>query len=166
MGVARWGVCPQGLKPRLIFGDFSRHGQGRALTKVTPKLLPYSANLIKFPSSVHLWPLPRLVLLNREHVSKSSRGFLISLCGVDKLVAADAERNQILLGVVSQSAAWVDVVYVEISKEPAALAAPSVPLQDLSAQSSVGFRLEPLPRAFWSERHHEAFPICSRKCCF
>ncbi len=47
MGVARWGVCPQGLKPRLIFGGFSRHGQGRALTKVTPNLLPYSANLIK-----------------------------------------------------------------------------------------------------------------------
>ncbi len=48
MGVARWGVCPQGLKRRLIFGGFSRHGQGRALTKVTPNLLPYSANLIRF----------------------------------------------------------------------------------------------------------------------
>ena len=62
---------------------------------------------------------------------------------MDNSVATDAEGHQVLLGVVSQSAAWVDVVYVEISKAPAALAAPPVALQHLSAQCSIGRRVEP-----------------------
>ncbi len=64
MGVARWGVCPQGLKPPFL-GPFYgtadpstplpstslRAGRAwfdcGALTKVTPNLLAHSANLIR-----------------------------------------------------------------------------------------------------------------------
>jgi hypothetical protein len=53
---------------------------------------------------------------------------------VGKLVAMDAEGDEIFLGVVSQSAARVDVVYLETSKEPTKLAAPPVAIQHLPAQ--------------------------------
>ena len=56
---------------------------------------------------------------------------------MDMLVALDAEGDEILLSVVSQSAAWVDVVYLETSKAPTKLAAPSIALQYLSAQVSI-----------------------------
>ncbi len=40
------GRMPSGAEAQADSWRFSRHGQGRALTKVTPNLLPYSANLI------------------------------------------------------------------------------------------------------------------------
>lgn len=43
-------------------------------------------------------------------MSESSQEFLVFLCGVDKSVAMDAEGDEILLGVVSQSAPSVDMV--------------------------------------------------------
>lgn len=70
---------------------------------------------------------------------------------MDISVAMDAEGHQVLLGVVSQSAACVEVVYLKISKVPTTLAAPSVPLQHLSAQSSIGFRAESHSRASWAK---------------
>jgi hypothetical protein len=48
-------------------------------------------------------------------------------------VTGGAEGNQVGLGVVSQSASWVDVVDLEISRAATALAAPGVPLQHLLA---------------------------------
>ena len=60
-------------------------------------------------------------------------------------VTGGAEGNQVGLGVVSQSASWVDVVDLEISRAATALAAPGVPLQHLLAQSTVGVRVEAQP---------------------
>ena len=84
---------------------------------------------------------------------------------MDTLVTADAEGDEVLLGVVSQSAAWVDMVYLEIGKVPTVLAAPPIALQHLLVQSSIRFRVEPKPRASWAKRHHEAFRTCSRNSC-
>ncbi len=84
---------------------------------------------------------------------------------MDTLVTADAEGDEVLLGVVSQSAAWVDMVYLEIGKVPTVLAAPPIALQHLLVQSSIRFRVEPKPRASWAKRHYEAFRTCSRNSC-
>jgi hypothetical protein len=47
---------------------------------------------------------------------------------MDKLVAADAEGDEILLGVVSQSAPSVDMVYLKPSETPTVLTPPSISL--------------------------------------
>jgi hypothetical protein len=49
------------------------------------------------------------------------------------LVTTGAECDEVLLGVVAQPAAWVDVVDLEAGKTPAMLAAPAIPLQHLLA---------------------------------
>ena len=49
------------------------------------------------------------------------------------LVAAGAEGDEVGLGVVSQSASWVDVVDLEVGTPAAVLAAPAVSLQHLLA---------------------------------
>ncbi len=48
-------------------------------------------------------------------------------------VTGGAEGNQVGLGIVSESASWVDVVDLEVSTTPAGLAAPVVSLQHLLA---------------------------------
>jgi len=47
-----------------------------------------------------------------------------------------------LLSIVSQSAAWFDVMHLKLGDAPAKLAAPPIPLQYLSVQSPIGFRIE------------------------
>ena len=49
------------------------------------------------------------------------------------MVAAGAERDQVLLSVVSEAAPRADVVDLEVSTTPAPLAAPAVSLQHLLA---------------------------------
>ena len=44
-----------------------------------------------------------------------------------------AERDEVLFGVVSQSASWVDVVDLQVGRSPAPLATPAVSLQHLLA---------------------------------
>ncbi len=48
-------------------------------------------------------------------------------------VTSSAEGNQVGLGIVSQSASWVDVVDLEVGRTAAVLAAPAVSLQHLLA---------------------------------
>ncbi len=48
-------------------------------------------------------------------------------------VTGGAEGNQVGLGIVSESASWVDVVDLEVCRIAAALAAPAIPLQHLLA---------------------------------
>jgi hypothetical protein len=52
---------------------------------------------------------------------------------VDFLVAGDAEGDEVLLGVVSQSASWLNVVDLEVGRAAAVLAAPAIALQHLLA---------------------------------
>ncbi len=62
-------------------------------------------------------------------------------------MTAGAEGNQVWLGVVSESTSWVDVVDLEVGRAAAVLAAPTIPLQHLVAQSTVGVRVEAEPGA-------------------
>jgi hypothetical protein len=63
---------------------------------------------------------------------KIIRGFLDLAFGVNFLVTASTQSDEIGLGVVSQTAAWVDVVNLKISKTSAILAAPSITLKYLA----------------------------------
>jgi hypothetical protein len=58
-------------------------------------------------------------------------------------VALGAERNEIFVGIVTQLAARLKVVNLQIFRSSTALAAPSVALKHLAAQPSIRFRLKP-----------------------
>ncbi len=58
-----------------------------------------------------------------------------------------AERDEVLFGVVSQSASWVDVVDLEVGRAATGLAAPAIALQYLLAKSTVGLGVEAQPGA-------------------
>ncbi len=81
------------------------------------------------------------------------------------LVTAGAEGDEVLLGVVAQSASWVDVVDLEVGRAAAALAAPAVALQYLLAQLTIGLRLKAEPGAAVDQTSHEALLSCSRNSC-
>ncbi len=58
------------------------------------------------------------------------------------LVTTRAEGDEVLLGVVSESASWVDVVDLEVGRSAAGLAAPAIALHHLLAKSTVGLGFE------------------------
>ncbi len=68
------------------------------------------------------------------------------------LVAIHAQGEQILLGIVAQTAAWVEVMNLELGRTAAVLAAPPVPLQYLLAQLTIGL---------WVERRRRGRRACS-----
>ena len=72
-------------------------------------------------------------------------------------MAVVAEGDQVDLRIVSELAPGADVVNLETVPSAAELTAPSVALENLPTQSSIGFRVEPQPGAFWAKRGHEAF---------
>ena len=52
-------------------------------------------------------------------------------------VTIRAEGDEVGLGIVAQSASWVDVVDLEVGRSAAVLAAPPIALQHLLAKSAV-----------------------------
>ena len=80
------------------------------------------------------------------------------------LVAPGAEGGEVGLGIVTQTAARVEVMNLEVSRATAALAAPAVSLQHLLAELAVGFRVEAKPGPPWVQASHEAFLSCSKNC--
>ena len=66
---------------------------------------------------------------------------------MNNFVAAGAESDQVLLGVVSESAPRVDVVNLKVGRPSAVLAAQAIALQHLLAQSTVGLGVEAKPGA-------------------
>ena len=68
---------------------------------------------------------------------------------MDFLMTPGAEGNEVSLGVVSQSASWVDVVDLKIGHPAAVLAAPAISLQYLLAKSTVGLGVEAKPGPPW-----------------
>ncbi len=80
------------------------------------------------------------------------------------LVTFYAEGDEVLLGVVAESAPGVDVVDLEVGRAAAVLAAPAIALQHLFAKLVVGFRVEAEPGAAREQASHEAFLSCSKNC--
>jgi len=75
-----------------------------------------------------------------------------------------AEGDEVLFGIVAQSAALIDVVDLEVGRTAAGLAAPAIALQHLLAKSTVGLGVEAEPGAAREQASHEAFLSCSRNC--
>ncbi len=75
-----------------------------------------------------------------------------------------AERDEVLFGVVSQSASWLNVVNLKVGRPAAVLAAPAIALQHLLAKSMVGLGVEAEAGAAWEQASHEAFLNCSKNC--
>ena len=60
-------------------------------------------------------------------------------------VAGCTEGDEVGLGVISESASWVDVMDLEVGRAAAALAAPPIALQHLLAELAVGLGVEAEP---------------------
>jgi hypothetical protein len=62
---------------------------------------------------------------------------------VDLLVALSAQGDQVLLGIMAKPTARSNMVELEITQRPAALAPPSVALEHSQLRSLVGLGIEP-----------------------
>jgi hypothetical protein len=80
------------------------------------------------------------------------------------LMTPGAEGDEVLFGIVAESAPRADVMDLEVGRAAAGLAAPGVPLQHLLAQLTIGLRVEAKPGAAREQASHEAFLSCSRNC--
>jgi hypothetical protein len=58
------------------------------------------------------------------------------------MIASGADRNQILLGIVTHPTAWLDVVHLKLGDGAAKLAVSRVAIQHVPAQFSIGFLVE------------------------
>jgi hypothetical protein len=68
------------------------------------------------------------------------------LSQVPSLMAIDAQGDEVLCPVIPQAAAKFPVMDLQVSRSPAPLTAPSVSLQDLSAEISISVGVESLAR--------------------
>ena len=68
--------------------------------------------------------------------------------------------------VISEQASRANVMDLEIVWASAALAPPSVSLQDLSTEFAVGIGIQPEPRSLRSYRVHDAFRTSSMNSAF
>jgi hypothetical protein len=62
---------------------------------------------------------------------------------MDVTVAISAERDQIFVSVVTQTASRANVVHLESIGSPARLASPSITLQHFGAEFAIGIWVEP-----------------------
>jgi len=85
---------------------------------------------------------------------------------VDSAVAISAERDQIFVHVVTQSASRAQVVNLEVLGTPAVLASPAVTHQYFGAELAIRIWVEPKPRSSWLKIIHRTFPICSTNSIF
>ena len=82
-------------------------------------------------------------------------------------VTGRAERDKVLLGIVSGLASVLFMVDLKVRPCTAPLACPAVPSQDLPTKLLVRFIVQPQSWTFWPDDTHEACPfICSRNACF
>ena len=81
-------------------------------------------------------------------------------------MAARTKRDQVVAGVVSEFASQAKVVDMQIRRTPTLLAPPSVSLQYVSAQLTIGIRIETNPGAFGSQGIHDAFRTSARNSAF
>ena len=75
-----------------------------------------------------------------------------------------AEGDEVGLGIVAQSASWLNVVNMKVGRSAAVLAAPAIPFQHLLVQLTIGLRVEAKPGPPWVQASHEAFLSCSKNC--
>jgi len=103
---------------------------------------------------------------HRIRSSGSYDGFLDLLPGMNFLMTASAQRNEIGFGIVTEVTAWLDVVNLKVSTTSTILAAPSIALKYLAPQFSVGPWAELQSGASVTRSVHEATRVRSRNSCF
>jgi hypothetical protein len=64
---------------------------------------------------------------------------------MDRLVTASTKRNEIPFGIFPQQATRIHMMNLKIGRKTAALTPPSVALENLAAEFSIGFRVETPP---------------------
>ena len=69
-------------------------------------------------------------------------------------LAISAERDQIFVCVVAQSASRANVVHLKTIRTAAVLALPAVALQHFDSEFAIGIRVQPKPRSPWSKISH------------
>jgi hypothetical protein len=73
---------------------------------------------------------------------------------MDVTVAISAERDQISVCVITQSAARANVVDLEMIGSPAVLASPAITLQHFDTEFAIRIWTQPKPRSPWSKISH------------
>jgi len=73
---------------------------------------------------------------------------------VDVVVAVSAERDQIFICVVTQSASRANVVDLKTIGAATGLASPAVALQHFGAEFVIRIWVQPKPRSPWSKISH------------
>ncbi|MFY9532039.1 MAG: hypothetical protein WBC04_20370 [Candidatus Acidiferrales bacterium] len=85
----------------------------------------------------------KLLRLNRRaEIKKLAEDWSLRCSQVDLLVALSTQGNQVLLGIIAKQTARLDMMDLQISQRPAALAPPSVSLEHSHVQSLVGLGIE------------------------
>ena len=73
---------------------------------------------------------------------------------MDVTVAISAERDQIFICIVTQSASRANVVDLETIRTATVLASPAVALQHFGAEFAIRIRVQLKPRSPWSKISH------------
>jgi hypothetical protein len=80
------------------------------------------------------------------------------------LMARCAEGDQILGRVIAPSAPPLNVMDLKVLHSPAPLAAPSISLQDFTAELAIRFRIKPQPWALGADSLQNVTCTSSRSC--
>jgi hypothetical protein len=81
-------------------------------------------------------------------------------------VASPAQRDQVVLRIITELASRLDVVNLQTGHGAARLAVPLVALQNRLTEQAVRLSIETKPRTFGAKHGHEAFCRPLRNSCF
>ncbi len=114
-------------KKQILRNTFSLVSMLVGLLLLPSNLAAQTPNWETKPRTADRWNL-----LNRCNSDPFQREALLFL-RMEFLMTPGAEGNQVGLGIVSQSASWLNVVNLKVGRPAAVLAAPTIPLQHLLA---------------------------------
>ncbi len=80
-------------------------------------------------------------------------------------MALSTQSHQVFLCIIAEEAACSNMMNLESTQTPAVLAAPSVSLEHLIAQSLVGLLIEPQSRTSRAREGHKILCALSRNSC-
>jgi hypothetical protein len=83
---------------------------------------------------------------------------------VSVMVTLGAKSYEILSRIIAQSASRLNVMDLKILHAPAPLAAPSISLENFSAELAIGFRIKPQAWPFWMDPGQSVTCTFSRSC--
>jgi hypothetical protein len=91
---------------------------------------------------------------------------LLEAISVGVTVAISTKRDQIFASIIAKCAARTNMVHLKAFRGSAILAAPAIPLKDITAKLAVGIWVQTKPRFALSNRFHAVFSACRRNSTF